>query len=84
MATSDSGFPQELMLSEEEGGEAVSGATTLMMTTGLTPDQLAVTTVTEDAAQQATIQAVLQVAAGHIGNTQTDTHTQCCHHHPSA
>ncbi|XP_040009179.1 host cell factor 1b isoform X3 [Xiphias gladius] len=68
MASSDGGLPQELMLSERDGGEVVSGTTTLMMTTGLTPDQLAVTTVTEDAAQQATIQAVLH--AGHMGEAE--------------
>ncbi|XP_073326843.1 host cell factor 1b isoform X2 [Pagrus major] len=64
MESSDSGLPQELMSSEGDGGEVVSGATTLMVT-GLTPDQLAVTTATEEAVQQATIQAVLQ-AAGHM------------------
>ncbi|GLD69122.1 host cell factor 1-like isoform X1, partial [Lates japonicus] len=62
METSDSGLPQELMSSEGDGGEVVSGTTTLMVTTGQTPDQPAVTMVTEDAAQQATIQAVLQAA----------------------
>uniref|UniRef100_A0A667ZIU7 Host cell factor 1 n=1 Tax=Myripristis murdjan TaxID=586833 RepID=A0A667ZIU7_9TELE len=61
MASTDSGLPQELMSSEGDSGEVVTGATTLMVT-GLTPDQLAVTTATEDAAQQATIQAVLQAA----------------------
>lgn len=66
MATSDSGLPQELMSSEGEGGEVLSGSTTLMVTRGLTPDQLTVTAATEEAAQQATIQAVLQ-AAGHLG-----------------
>ncbi|XP_035769235.1 host cell factor 1b [Neolamprologus brichardi] len=67
MASSDGGLPQELMSSEGDGGEDVSGtATTLMVTGALMPDQLAVTTATEEAAQQATIQAVLQ-AAGHIG-----------------
>uniref|UniRef100_A0A8C9X5X1 Host cell factor 1 n=1 Tax=Sander lucioperca TaxID=283035 RepID=A0A8C9X5X1_SANLU len=64
------GLPQELMSSEGDGSEAVSGATTTttLMVTGLTADQLAVTAATEDAVQQATIQAVLQ-AAGHIGET---------------
>ncbi|XP_041801023.1 host cell factor 1-like [Chelmon rostratus] len=61
---SDSGLPQELMSSEGDGGEVVSGATTLMVT-GLTSGQLAVTTAGEEAAQQVTIQAVLQ-AAGHM------------------
>ncbi|XP_070825570.1 host cell factor 1b isoform X2 [Chaetodon trifascialis] len=64
MESSDGGLPQELMSSEGDGSEAVSGATTLMVT-GLTPGQLAVTTATEEAAQQVTIQAVLQ-AAGHM------------------
>ncbi|CAJ1085680.1 host cell factor 1b isoform X3 [Xyrichtys novacula] len=67
---SDSGLPQELMSSEGEGGEAVPGTTTLMVT-GLTPDQLAVTTATDNAAQQATIQAVLQ-AVGHMGGSSED------------
>lgn len=65
---SDSGLPQELMSSEGDGGEVVSGATTLMVT-GLTSGQLAVTTAGEEAAQQVTIQAVLQ-AAGHMGKIQ--------------
>lgn len=65
MASSDSGLPQELMSSEGDGGEVVSGTTTLMVT-GLTSDQLAVATSTDEAVQQATIQAVLQ-AAGHTG-----------------
>ena len=69
METSDSGLPQELMSPEGDGGEVVSGATTLMVT-GLTPDQLAVTAVTDEAVQQATIQAVLQ-AAGQAGKRQT-------------
>ncbi|XP_028265421.1 host cell factor 1b isoform X2 [Parambassis ranga] len=69
MATSDSGLPQELMSSEGEGGEVLSGSTTLMVTRGLTADHLTVTAATEEAAQQATIQAVLQ-AAGHIGDTE--------------
>ncbi|XP_062248187.1 host cell factor 1b isoform X2 [Platichthys flesus] len=56
VATTD--LPQELMSSEGDVGEGVPGTTTMMLTTGLTPDQLT--------AQQATIQAVLQ-AAGHIG-----------------
>ncbi|XP_037628579.1 host cell factor 1b isoform X11 [Sebastes umbrosus] len=64
------GLPQELMSSEGDGGEAVSRATTLMVT-GLTSDQLAVTTTTDEAVQQATIQAVLQ-AAGHIGGGAVD------------
>lgn len=68
MESSDSGLPQELMSSEGDGGEMVSGATTLIMT-GLTSDQLAVTTATDEAVQQATIQAVLQ-AAGHTGKKQ--------------
>ncbi|XP_041655235.1 host cell factor 1b isoform X2 [Cheilinus undulatus] len=63
--TSDGGLPQELMSSE--------GAT--LMVTGLTPDQLAVTTGADDAVQQATIQAVLQ-AAGHIGEDQPIVLTQ--------
>lgn len=49
------------MSSEGDGGEVVSGATTLMVT-GLTSDQLAVTTAADEAVQQATIQAVLQAA----------------------
>ncbi len=65
METSDSSLPQELMSSEGDGGEVVTGATTLMVT-GLTSDQLAVATATENAVQQATIQAVLQ-AAGPMG-----------------
>ncbi|XP_031148961.1 host cell factor 1-like isoform X2 [Sander lucioperca] len=67
------GLPQELMSSEGDGSEAVSGATTTttLMVTGLTADQLAVTAATEDAVQQATIQAVLQ-AAGHIGGGAVD------------
>uniref|UniRef100_I3IWM8 Host cell factor 1 n=2 Tax=Oreochromis niloticus TaxID=8128 RepID=I3IWM8_ORENI len=70
IASSDGGLPQELMSSEGDGGEDVSGTTTTLMVTGaLTPDQLAVTTATEEAAQQATIQAVLQ-AAGHIGDAE--------------
>ncbi|XP_029283987.1 host cell factor 1-like isoform X2 [Cottoperca gobio] len=56
-------LPQELMSSEGDGGDAVSAATTLMVT-GLTSDQLAVSTATDAAAQQARIQAVLQ---GHVG-----------------
>ncbi|XP_035501087.2 host cell factor 1b isoform X1 [Scophthalmus maximus] len=40
MGTSDSSLPQELMSSEGDGGEVISGTTTLMVTTGLTPDQL--------------------------------------------
>lgn len=68
MESSDSGLPQELMSSEGDGGEMVSGATTLIMT-GLTSDQLAVTAATDEAIQQATIQAVLQ-AAGHTGKEQ--------------
>ncbi|XP_040909438.1 host cell factor 1b [Toxotes jaculatrix] len=63
VGTPDSDVPQELMSSEGDRGEVVSGTTTLMVTTGLTPDQLVATMVTEDAAQQATIHAVLQ--AGH-------------------
>uniref|UniRef100_H3CHQ6 Host cell factor 1 n=1 Tax=Tetraodon nigroviridis TaxID=99883 RepID=H3CHQ6_TETNG len=61
MESSDGGLPQELMSSERDAGEMVSGATTLMVT-GLTPDQLSVTTATDEAVQQATIQAVLQAA----------------------
>ncbi|CAF93413.1 unnamed protein product, partial [Tetraodon nigroviridis] len=68
MESSDGGLPQELMSSERDAGEMVSGATTLMVT-GLTPDQLSVTTATDEAVQQATIQAVLQ-AAGQTGETQ--------------
>lgn len=56
------------MSSERDAGEMVSGATTLMVT-GLTPDQLSVTAATDEAVQQATIQAVLQ-AAGQTGETQ--------------
>lgn len=63
------GLPQELMSSEGDGGEAVSGATTLMVT-GLTSDQLGVSTATEEEVQQATIRAVLQAAA-QIGETHT-------------
>ncbi|XP_029975058.1 LOW QUALITY PROTEIN: host cell factor 1-like [Salarias fasciatus] len=66
MASSDSGLPQELMSSEGDGGEAVSETTTLMVT-GLTAEQLAVAAATDEAAQQATIQAVLQ-AAGQLGD----------------
>lgn len=69
MESSDGGLPQELMSSERDAGELVSGATTTLMVTGLTPDQLAVTTATDEAVQQATIQAVLQ-AAGQAGETQ--------------
>ncbi|XP_058498973.1 host cell factor 1b isoform X1 [Solea solea] len=65
METSDSGLPQELMSSDGDEGDVVSGATTLMVT-GLTPDQLTVATVTGDAAQQATIQAVLQATAHRV------------------
>ncbi|TDH11061.1 hypothetical protein EPR50_G00081540 [Perca flavescens] len=66
------GLPQELMSSEGDSSEAVSGATTTtLMVTGLTADQLAVGAATEDAVQQATIQAVLQ-AAGHIGGGAVD------------
>lgn len=68
MESSDGGLPQELMSSERDAGEMVSGATTLMVT-GLTPDQLAVTTAADEAVQQATIQAVLQ-AAGQTGEIQ--------------
>lgn len=58
------------MSSERDAGELVSAATTTtLMVTGLTPDQLAVTTATDEAVQQATIQAVLQ-AAGQAGETQ--------------
>nr|XP_046253106.1 host cell factor 1b isoform X2 [Scatophagus argus] len=64
MESSDSGLPQELMSSEGDGDEVVSTATTLMVTE-LTSDQLTVNTVTEEAAGQATLQAVLQ-AAGHM------------------
>lgn len=67
MESSDGGLPQELMSSERDAGEMVSAATTLMVT-GLTPDQLAVTTATDEAVQRATIQAVLQ-AAGQPGET---------------
>ncbi|XP_076596932.1 host cell factor 1b isoform X4 [Chaetodon auriga] len=70
MESSDSGLPQELMSSEGDGSEVVSGATTLMVT-GLTPGQLAVNTATEEAAQQVTIQAVLQ-AAGHMAEGSAD------------
>lgn len=76
MTSTDSGLPQELMSSEGDSGEVVTGATTLMVTTGLTPDELAVTTATEDAAQQATIQAVLQAARQAVlSKTHTHTHT---------
>ena len=54
------------MSTEGDGGEKVSGMTTLMVTQGLTPDHLTVAMATEDAAQQATLQAVLQ-AAGRNG-----------------
>ncbi|XP_027131415.1 host cell factor 1b isoform X2 [Larimichthys crocea] len=64
MPSSDGGLPQELMSSEGDRGEAVSGGTTLMVM-GLTSDHLAVTTETEEAVRQATIQAVLR-AAGQI------------------
>lgn len=57
METSDSGLPQELWSSEGDGGEVVSGTATLMLTTALTPDQLAVNTATEAAAIQAVLQA---------------------------
>ncbi|XP_033485276.2 host cell factor 1b [Epinephelus lanceolatus] len=67
-AAQTDGLPQELMSSEGDGGEEVSGATTLMVT-GLTSDQLAVTTATEEAVQQATIRAVLQAAAQMGGGT---------------
>ncbi|XP_029993907.1 host cell factor 1-like isoform X3 [Sphaeramia orbicularis] len=69
MHSTDSGLPQELMSTEGDGGEVDSGTTTLMVTRGLTPDQLAVTTATEDAAQQVTIQAVLR-AAGQLGDAE--------------
>lgn len=62
MSSSDSGLPQQLMSSEGDAGEAVSGTTTLMVT-GLTAEQLAVATVTDEATRQATIQAVLQATA---------------------
>ncbi|XP_069572656.1 host cell factor 1-like isoform X2 [Brachyistius frenatus] len=82
MASSDSGLPQELMSSEGDGTEMVSGTTaTLMVTAGLTPDQLAVAMATEEAAQQAAIQAAQQAAqqaaiqavlqaVGHIGDPE--------------
>ncbi|XP_068199305.1 host cell factor 1b [Antennarius striatus] len=63
---SDSSPPQELM--SPEGGETLSGATTLMVT-GLTSDQLSATMATEEDVQQATIQAVLQ-AAGHMEGSE--------------
>lgn len=69
MASTDSGLPQELMSSEGEGNEVESGTTTLLMTTGLTADELAVSTGTDEA-QQTTIQAVLQ-AAGHLGERES-------------
>lgn len=65
MDSSDGGLPQELMSSERDAGELVSGATTLMVT-GLTPEQLSVAAAADDAVQQAAIQAVLQ-AAGQAG-----------------
>lgn len=71
MESSDSGLPQELMSTERDAGEMVAGPTTLMVT-GLTPDQLAVTAATDEAVQQATIQAVLQ-AAGQTGETQSSS-----------
>lgn len=72
MVSSEGGLPQELMSSEGDGGEEVSRTTTtLMVTGGLTPDQLA--TATDEAAQQSTIQAVLQ-AAGHIGDAEASDH----------
>ncbi|KAM9855603.1 host cell factor 1b [Aulostomus maculatus] len=70
MASTDSGPPQELMSSEGDSSEVDSGTTTLMVTTGLTLDQLAVSSATEEA-QQVTIQAVLQ-AAGHMGEAGGD------------
>lgn len=75
MESSDSGLPQELMSSEGDGGEVVSGTTTLMVT-GLTSDHLAVATSTDEAVQQATIQAVLQ-AAGHTGERGKLYHKSC-------
>lgn len=69
MDSSDGGLPQELMSSERDAGELVSGATTLMVT-GLTPEQLSVAAAADDAVQQAAIQAVLQ-AAGQAGKIQT-------------
>ncbi|KAM9351260.1 host cell factor 1b [Symphorus nematophorus] len=66
MASSDGGLPQQLMSSEGDGGEVVSGATTLMVT-GLTSDQLGVTSATD----AATLQAVLQ-AAGHMADSSVD------------
>lgn len=75
METSEhGGLPQELMSSEGEGGEAVPGTTTLMVT-GLTSDQLAVATSADEAVQQATIQAVLQ-AAGHGGESGSSAKQQ--------
>lgn len=71
MDSSDGGLPQELMSSERDAGELVSGATTLMVT-GLTHEQLSVAAAADDAVQQAAIQAVLQ-AAGQAGKIQT-----CC------
>lgn len=71
MDSSHGGLPQELMSSERDAGELVTGATTLMVT-GLTPEQLSVATAADDAVQQAAIQAVLQ-AAGQAGKIQT-----CC------
>ncbi|TNM86524.1 hypothetical protein fugu_006754 [Takifugu bimaculatus] len=61
MDSSHGGLPQELMSSERDAGELVTGATTLMVT-GLTPEQLSVATAADDAVQQAAIQAVLQAA----------------------
>ncbi|XP_045913625.1 host cell factor 1-like isoform X3 [Micropterus dolomieu] len=69
-AQMDSSLPQELMSSEGDRGEVVSGATTLMVT-GLTSDHMSVTAATEEAVQQATIQAVLR-AAGHVGDGSED------------
>ncbi|XP_075882915.1 host cell factor 1b [Nelusetta ayraudi] len=72
METSDhGGLPQELMSSEGDGGEAVPGTTTLMVT-GLTSDQLAVATSATEAVQQATIHAVLH-AAGHGDGSEEQT-----------
>ncbi|XP_051806008.1 host cell factor 1-like isoform X13 [Acanthochromis polyacanthus] len=64
MMSSDGSLPQELMSSELDGGEVVSRTTTLMVTSGLTTDQLIVTTATEESTHQATIQAILQATGG--------------------
>lgn len=75
MDSSDGGLPQELMSSERDAGEMVSGATTLMVT-GLTPEQLSVAGAADDAVQQAAIRAVLQ-AAGQAGKRGGGAASHC-------